>query len=69
MTEVFHVCVAQKKLSNPAISGNILLVERGKVTFQQKALRAQAAGACACRERPACAGGIPRRRCGVGRVS
>ena len=39
---------AQKKLSNPSISGNILLVERGKVTFQQKALRAQAAGACAC---------------------
>lgn len=39
---------AQKKLSNAQLSGNVLLVERGKVTFQQKALRAQAAGAVAC---------------------
>lgn len=39
---------AQKKLACPHLSGNVLLVERGKVTFQQKALRAQAAGAVAC---------------------
>ena len=32
---------AQRKLTAPRISGNVLLVERGKVTFQQKALRAQ----------------------------
>ena len=39
---------AQKKLTAPRISGNVLLVERGKVTFQQKAVRAQAAGAVCC---------------------
>jgi hypothetical protein len=39
---------AEKKLTAPKISGNVLLVERGRVTFQQKALRAQAAGAVAC---------------------
>lgn len=39
---------AQKKLSTVAVSGKVLLVERGKVTFQAKALRAQSAGAVAC---------------------